>query len=407
VRPAEVAVTGMGAVTAAGLGMETLWDALVRGVSLAAADENLAGLPVDFSCHFPDFDADALLGTRLGRRLDRFSQMALVAAREAVVDAGLSPTDWDPTRVAVILGVASNSLEHYESAVGHIRDGRPERVSPLMVTRSIPNMAAGEVATGLHATGPNFTTSSACASSATAIGVARDLLRAGACDIAITGGAEFGPTRLTTTGFWRMNALSECAKEPQLASRPFDADRDGFVLGEGAGILVLERADHARARGAPIRALLAGYGASSDAYHFACPHPEGDGAVQALNSALQDAGLEPDDIGYVNAHGTSTRLNDLAESKALHRVFGDPPPVTSNKGVIGHTLGAAGALEAIATVLSLQNQLIPPTANLTRLDPDINLDIVAGSPRPAAITAAVSNSFGFGGQNAVLVLRTA
>jgi 3-oxoacyl-[acyl-carrier-protein] synthase II len=403
----EVAVTGMGAVSAAGIGVGALSKALTAGTSLAATDEALAGLPVDFGCRVPGFDADALLGRRLSWRLDRFTHLALLAAREAVADAGLDPASWDATRTAVVLGVGSNSLEHYETTVGHLRDGRPERVSPLTVPRSVPNMVAGEIAMDLPATGPNFTTSSACASAATAIGVARDLLRSGACDIAVTGGAESGLTRAAAVGFWRMGALSRRTADPRAACRPFDADRDGFVLGEGAGILVLERPEHARARGARAHCYLCGYGASADAHHFTAPHPHGAGAVRALRTGLTDAGLAPEEIGHVNTHGTATAHNDVAEAIALHQVFGSPPPVTSSKSVIGHTLGAAGALEAIATALSLLRQQVPPTANLDRLDPGIDLDVVTGAPRPVRMRAAVSNSFGFGGQNAVLVLRAA
>ncbi|MFG2632236.1 beta-ketoacyl-[acyl-carrier-protein] synthase family protein [Streptomyces sp. NPDC048473] len=403
----EVAVTGAGAVSPAGTGADALWKALADGTSLAVTDPNLAGMAVDFSCRVPEFDADALLGRRLSWRLDRFTHLALVAAREAVTDAALDPTDWDAARVAVVLGVGSNSLQHYDATFDHIRQGRLQKISPLMIPRSAPNVVAGEIAMDLRATGPNFTTSSACASGTTAIGVARDLLRSGACDIAITGGTESGRTPAAAAGFWRMRARSERVGDPRSASRPFDAARDGFVLSEGAGVLVLERATDARARQARIRGYLIGYGASTDAHHFTAPHPEGDGAVQAMRTALRDAALEPGDIGQVNAHGTSTPHNDLAENVALRRVFGSPPPVTANKGVLGHTLGAAGALEAIATLLSLEHQLIPPTANLERLDPAIDLDVVAGVPRPVRMAAAVSNSFGFGGQNAVLVLRAA
>lgn len=404
----EIAVTGMGSVSPAGIGTRVLWDALVAGKSLAARDDALAGLPVDFSCRVPGFDADATLGRRLAWRLDRFTHLALAAARAAVADAGLNPASWDGPRVAVVLGVGSNSLERYETSFSQLRDNnKAARISPLMIPRSVPNMVAGEVALDLRAAGPNFTTSSACASGATAIGVARDLLRVGACDICVTGGAESGRTRAAAVAFWRMKALSERAEAPQFASRPFDRQRDGFVLSEGAGVLVLERAADAAARGARSRGYLSGYGASADAYDVTAPHPLGEGAARAIRSALADAGLEPDDIGHINAHGTATPLNDLAEARALHEVFNHPPPVTSCKGVLGHSLGAAGALEMIATVLSLEQQLIPPTANLDCLDPAIDLDVVARGPRPARIAAAVSNSFGFGGQNAVLVVRQA
>jgi 3-oxoacyl-[acyl-carrier-protein] synthase II len=406
-KPPEIAVTGLGSVSAAGIGVDALWQALTAGISLAATDPALAGLPVDFSCRVPDFDADAVLGRRLAFRLDRFTHLALVASREATADAGLSPAVWDAARVAVVLGVGTSSAERYPTFFDHLSRGRLQGISPLTVPRSVPNMVAAEVAMDIGATGPNFTTASACASGTTAIGVARDLLRSGTCDVAVTGGSESGCTRAGSASFWRMGSLSERTSEPALASRPFDADRDGFVLSEGAGVLVMERSADAAARGARIRGYVSGYGASADAYHFTAPNPEGAGAAHAINVALRDAGLQPHDVGHVNTHGTSTPLNDLAEAAALRKVFTTPPPVTSSKGVLGHALGAAGALEAIATLLTLERQLIPPTANFGRQDAAIDLDVVARNPRPVRMAAAVSNSFGFGGQNAVLVLSPA
>jgi 3-oxoacyl-[acyl-carrier-protein] synthase II len=401
----EIAVTGVGAVSPAGIGVDVLWQALNTGISLSASDQDLAGLPVDFCCRVPGFDATALLGRRLTWRQDRFTHLALAAAREAVADAGLDPADWDPSRVAVVLGVCGNSLEHYESAFVSLHDGHLRSVSPVLVARSVPNAVAGELAMDLGATGPGFIVSSACASGNHAIGVARDLLRSGACDVAITGGADSVCNRGATIAFWRMRVLSCRTDDPRSASRPFDTERDGFVLGEGAGVLILERISHAKARGSRVRGYVGGYGASMDAYHFTAPHPEGQGAAQAISVALADAGLQPSDIGHVNAHGTSTPLNDLAEARALHKVFTTPPPVTSAKSVIGHAIGASGALEAIATLLTLEHQSIPPTANLDHLDPEIDLDVVSHAPRPARMKSAVTNSFGFGGQNAVLVLN--
>ncbi|MFI9237312.1 beta-ketoacyl-[acyl-carrier-protein] synthase family protein [Streptomyces sp. NPDC053079] len=402
--PADIAVTGLGLVTPAGPTPEANWSALCRGRSLAAADPELAGLPVDFSCRVPPFDIEAELGRGRTRRLDRFSHLALAAARRAVADAGLDARTWDGERVGVVLGVGSNSLHTYVKEFCHLGAGTPDRVSPLALPRSVPNMAAGEVAIDLAAGGPNFTTSSACASGATALGVARDLLRSGACDIVLAGGSESARSRMTATCFHRMRALSRRRDRPAEASRPFDADRDGFVLGEGAAVLVLERYAGARARGVRPRALLRGYGATSDAHHPVAPRPDGGGAARALTAALRDAGCGPADIGHVNAHGTATRQGDAAEAAALTRVFGgDPPPVTAPKSVIGHALGAAGAIEAAYTVLSLEHQLIPPTANFRFQDGDHKLDIVAGVPRRVTMTAAITCSFGFGGQNAVLL----
>ncbi|MFJ9381401.1 beta-ketoacyl-[acyl-carrier-protein] synthase family protein [Streptomyces sp. NPDC101455] len=403
----EIAVTGLGLVTPAGHTAGANWAALCRGRSLAATDPELAGLPVDFSCQVTDFDAAGELGRSRARRMDRFIQFAVIAARRAVTDAGLDPHTWRGERVGVVLGVGSNSLSTYVTEFCHLGVGQPQRVSPLALPRSVPSMAAGEVAIDLGAQGPNFTTASACASGATAIGVARDLLRSGTCDIVLTGGSESARSRMTATCFARMRALSRRREEPHLASRPFDAARDGFVLGEGAAVLVLERLTDARARQAPVSAVLRGYGAGSDAHHPVAPHPDGDGAVRAITAALDDARCAPRDIGLVNAHGTSTPLNDAAEAAALTRVFGhDVPPVTAAKGVIGHALGAAGAIQAAYTVLALRHHLVPPTANFEGQDGNPKLDVVAGRPRPMRKDAGVSCSFGFGGQNAVLVFTT-
>ncbi|CAL9328917.1 beta-ketoacyl-[acyl-carrier-protein] synthase family protein [Streptomyces sp. enrichment culture] len=416
--PAEIAVTGLGLVTPAGHTAEDNWTALCEGRSLATRDPELAGLPVDFSCQVTAFDATGELGRPLARRTDRFIQFALVAARRAVAGAGLGD-DLRPgaggglgaggggglgERVGVVLGVGSNSLSTYVPEFGHLGAGRPERVSPLALPRSVPSMAAGEVAIDLGARGPNFTTASACASGATALGVARDLLRSGTCDIVLAGGSESARSRMTATCFTRMRALSRRRDQPASASRPFDARRDGFVLGEGAAVLVLERAADARARRARVLAVLRGFGAGADAYHPVAPHPSGEGAVRAITAALRDADCGPGDVGHVNAHGTGTPLNDAAEAAALTRVFGDSvPPVTAAKGVVGHALGAAGAVQAAYTVLALRHGTVPPVANFEGQGGEHKLDIVAGPPRPTA-GAGISCSFGFGGQNAVLLL---
>ncbi|AZK95580.1 MULTISPECIES: beta-ketoacyl-[acyl-carrier-protein] synthase family protein [Streptomyces] len=403
----SAAVTGIGLVTPAGIGVTAAWDGLLTGRSRAATDAALAGLPVDFCCRVPDFDADAILGRRLSWRLDRGTQLAVTAAREAVADSGWDPARWNAERVAVVIGVGSVSYDHYEKEVGHIKVGAFEKVSPLAITRSVPNMAAGEIGMDLGARGPNFGVSTACASGATAIGVALGLLRAGSCDIAIAGGAESACNRICSAAFGQMGALSGRTRDPAGASRPFDQDRDGFVLGEGAGVLVLERPRDALGRGARPRAYLAGYGASCDAYRFAAPHPAGRGAAEAMQAALRDAALAPEDIDHINAHGTSTPLNDLAEFHALHHVFGRPPAVSANKSLLGHAIGGAGAIESVHTVLTLERQTIPPTANLDSPDPQIDLDIVSKEPRETPMDAALTNSFGFGGQNAALVFHVA
>ncbi|WP_306319997.1 MULTISPECIES: beta-ketoacyl synthase [unclassified Streptomyces] len=405
---ADVAVTGLGLVTPAGHTREDNWAALCEGRSLAAPDPELAGLPIDFSCQVTGFDPAEELGRPLARRVDRFIQFALVAARRAVADARLSTEGGLGERVGVVLGVGSNCLSTYVTEFGHLGADLPRRVSPLALPRSVPSMAAGEVAIDLGAQGPNFTTASACASGATALGVARDLLRSGTCDVVLAGGSESARSRMTATCFTRMRALSPRHDQPHLASRPFDAARDGFVLGEGAAVLVLERERDARARRADVLALLRGYGAGSDAHHPVAPHPRGDGAVRAIEAALKDAGFGPRDIGLVNAHGTSTTVGDAAEAEALTRVFGDTvPPVTAAKGVIGHSLGASGAIQAAYSVLALRHGTVPPIANFEAQGGDHKIDIVAGQPRPLATGAAVSCAFGFGGQNAVLLLTAA
>ncbi|GAA2253880.1 3-oxoacyl-[acyl-carrier-protein] synthase 2 [Streptomyces ruber] len=402
-KQADIAVTGLGLVTPAGHTTAENWATLCRGRSTATADPLLEGLPVDFSCQVEGFDAEAELG-RLAERLDPFTRFAVVAARRAVADAGLDPLTWRKDRIGVVLGVTGNSLVTYDSEYRRLGAGRPDRVSPLMVPRSIPNMAAGEVAIDLDARGPNFIISTACASGATAIGTARALLHSGVCDIVLTGGAESARSRMISTAFARMRALSRRRDRPHLASRPFDAARDGFVLGEGAAVLVLERPSAARARGAQVQALLRGFAASADAHHPISPHPEGRGVLQAIAAALEDGGCRPRDIGHVNAHGTSTPRNDALEAAAIVRIFGDhAPPVTAPKGVVGHSLGAAGAIEAAYTVLALRHGMVPPVANFEDQAGDHKLDIVAGSPRPVSTGAALTFSFGFGGQNAVLL----
>ncbi|MFI6845807.1 beta-ketoacyl-[acyl-carrier-protein] synthase family protein [Kitasatospora sp. NBC_00085] len=402
-----VAVSGLGLVTPAGFGVPASWKHFLGGEPTARPDPWLAGLNVDFSCPVDDYDTVGLLGGRLARRLDRFAQLAVLAAREAVGDARLDPAQWDGDRVGVVLGVSANSVQTHRAEYARLEQGRADRVSPLMVPRSIPNMAAGEVSLDLGARGPSLVASTACASGTTALALACDLIRAGTCDLVLAGGTDSPRFPMVATGFDRLGALSRRRHDPAGASRPFDADRDGFVLGEGAGVLVLERVDHARARGVRPRAYLAGHGSATDAYHFTAPHPEGDGLARAIDTALADAGLAPYEIGHVNAHGTGTALNDPAEAAALRRVFHQPPPVTANKSVIGHTMGAAGAIEAALTVLVLQHGLIPPTANLDRIDERIGLDVVTKLPRPAAAQAAVSVSCGFGGQNAAVVLTAA
>jgi 3-oxoacyl-[acyl-carrier-protein] synthase II len=403
----DAAVTGLGLVTPAGIGVLESWKTICAGKSAASVDPDLDGMPIDFSCRVPGFDADELLGRRTAWRLDRYVHLALVAAREAIEDSGLDPKEWDPGRVGVVMGNALGGVRTFEEQHNTMLREGTRGVSSMLIPMMGINMVAGYIAIDCGAQGPNLVTTTACASGSTAIGTARELLRTGRCDIVIAGGAEAGLTRPVLAGFTRMGALSGRVDDPASASRPFDGDRDGFVAAEGAGILVLERMEHAEARRANVRARLVGYGASADAHHATAPDPTGDGVEKAMRMALHDAGIEPREVVHINAHGTSTQLNDVSEATAIRRVFSDRPAVTSIKGVIGHSLGAAGAIEAVCAVLTIEQGRIPPTANMQRQDPAIDLDVVAHKPRQQKVSVAISNSFGFGGQNAVLVLAAA
>jgi beta-ketoacyl-acyl-carrier-protein synthase II len=403
----DVHITGMGLATPAGLGVEASWDGVLSGVSAAAKDPNLEGVKVDISCKVPGFDAAEMLGRKAARRLDRFVQLGVWAAKEALADSGLDPETWDSARVGVVMGCGMGGAQTWEEQHTRLMEKGPGKVSAMLIPMLVPNMVAGQIGMEFGARGPNLVTATACSSGATAIGTARDLLRSGAADIIFAGGTEAGLTPLSIAGFAQMGALSERVDDPGRASRPFDVERDGFVAAEAAGVLVLERAEHAAARGARVRAAVAGYGASADAYHSTAPDPEGGGAELAMRAALADADLAPTDIDHVNAHGTSTPLNDASESRTIRRVLGDHVAVTSTKGVTGHSLGAAGAIEAAFSALTIEHGLIPPTANLDSQDPEIEIDIVAKAPREARVGAVMSNSFAFGGQNAVLILTGA
>ncbi|WP_434589142.1 beta-ketoacyl-[acyl-carrier-protein] synthase family protein [Streptomyces sp. A5-4] len=406
---ADLAVTGIGLVTPAGGEVKETWARICAGAPTAADDPSLTGLPVSLSCRVPGFDPRTRVRGSQPWRFDRFTQFALAAADEAVRGAGLSPADWDGARVAVVLGSAAGGVATYEEQHRKFIGSGARAVSPMTLPSFLPNMAAGQLAIALGARGPALHTATACASGATALITAALLLRSGACDIAVAGGSDAMITPLCAAAFAKMGALSRRHENPAAASRPFDRGRDGFVLAEGAGVLVMERGPDARARSAPVRAWLAGYGASADAHHPVAPDPAGNGIHRATQEALRSAGATAREVDHVNAHGTSTPLNDRAEAAALHRLFGDGgPSVTSVKGVIGHTMGAAGAIEAALTVLSIEHQLVPPTANFEETEtgsPPLNL--VAGPPREQQIGLALSNSFGFGGHNTVLAFRPA
>lgn len=395
-------VTGMGLVCPAGLDVASSWDAMLAGVGKAARDPELEGIRVDFSARVPsEFDPVGVLG-RQARKLERFVLLALVALKEAMASSELDTNAWDPSRVGVVMGCGIGGAPIWDAQHDVLRERGSDRVSPHLIPRLISNMVSGHISMELGSTGPNLVTATACASATTAIGTALDLLRTGRCDVVIAGGAEAAITPLSVAGFDNMTALSRNGADPSKASRPFDKDRDGFVIAEAAGLLVLETPEHAQARGAKTLGKVAGYGASADAFHTTAPHPEGLGAAQAVEAALRDAGLSAQDIQHVNAHGTSTPLNDKAESLMIAQTLGDHVAVTSSKGVTGHSLGAAGAVEAVLTIKAIQEGMVPHTANCDNLDPEVACDVVTGSPRSVEINAALSNSFGFGGQNAVL-----
>lgn len=400
--PADVVITGTGIVSAAGIGVERTWKTILSGLSPARADEELSGLAVDFSCRVPGFTPDAFMPGTWVCRTDRCSQLAFAAAQEAFTTAGLDPDEWESTRVGVIVGTAFGGITTLEQQTLSV--SRKGRASALTVPMTATSMVAGQLSLAWRARGPSLALGAACASGATAIGFAAKLLREDTCDIVLAGGTDAPMARVIAASFARMGALSRHRSEPRVASRPFDASRDGFVLGEGAGMLVLERHADAVARRAAPLAFLAGFGASADAHHLTDPHPDGSGLQHAINTALTEAGAGTPDVDHINAHATSTPKGDLAEGTLIARLFRHRPVVTAPKGVLGHTMGAAGAIEAALTVRALQDQIIPPTANLDQLDPRIDIDVATSTPRRQPIRLALSHSSGFGGQNAVVAL---
>jgi 3-oxoacyl-[acyl-carrier-protein] synthase II len=405
----RVVVTGMGAISSLGRTLESTWDGLVAGrsgVGLVTGFET-SDLPVRIAGQVDGFDAAAVFGKRQARHLDRVVQFALVATREAVEQAKLDIAA-DPHRVGVVYGTGIGGLASFEEGSSTLINRGPEWINPYLLPMMIPNMSAGQIAMEFGIRGYSSCTVTACSASAQAIGEGFDLIRLGRADAMICGGAEAPVTRLGLASFAAMKALSSRNDDPERASRPFDAARDGFVMGEGAASLVLEERESALRRGATILAELAGYGSTSDAHHVTAPHPEGDGARRAMLLACEDAGITPDEIGYINAHGTSTPPNDRTESLALRRIWAEQtPPVSSTKSMTGHTLGAAGALEAVVCIKAIGTSTLPPTINLDDPDPACDVDHVAKTARTADISVAMSNSFGFGGHNASLVFRRA
>jgi len=405
----RVVVTGVGLFTPAGNDPDTFWDVLVSGRSTAAPIEAFSteGHPISYGCEVRDFDPEARFGFKEARRIDRAAQLGVAAASDAVTsafgDGGPAGAGHDPARAGVVAGTGIGGLRTLEDQIAVFHDRGPSRVSPLLVPMMMANATAGLIGIEWGLTGPNFCVATACAAGANSIGEAARLIREGSCDVVVAGGTECALTPVALAAFWRMGALSS-NPDPAAASRPFDAARDGFVMGEGAAFLVLEEAEAADARGATVWGEVLGYGRTCDAHHITAPADTGSGAVACMEAALTDAGLSPADIGHVNAHGTSTPLNDAAESAAVTKVFGPGAvPVTSTKGVTGHLIGAAGAVEAVASLLAIRHGQAPPTANFDQRGEGIDVDVIAGGPRTVGAKPVLSNSFGFGGHNATLV----
>jgi 3-oxoacyl-[acyl-carrier-protein] synthase II len=407
----RVVVTGLGLVTPLGTGIEANWEKVVAGRSgiVKITRFDASPLPVQIAGQVPEFDADRFIEKRDMKKMDIFIQYAVAAAQLAADDAALPVPLSAPERTGVIVGVGMGGIASLEESYQHFSTMNFRRVSPFFIPRIIPNMASGHIALRFGARGPNYATTSACASGAHALGEALMLIRDGRQDVMLAGGAEAPVCLLGVGGFSAMRALAaNFNDEPERASRPFDARREGFVIAEGAGMLVLEELDHARRRGARAYAELVGYGANCDAYHMTQPAPEGVGAAQCIELAIADAGLQPRDFGYINAHGTGTPYNDQAETCAVKRVFGEHAKrlaISSTKSMTGHLLGAAGAIESAYTVLALSRGVLPPTINLEEPDPECDLDYVPQRSRPGRVEAALSNSFGFGGTNVALAFR--
>ena len=406
----RVFVTGMGVISPVGNGVETCWDGLVAGRSGAGPITRFdaSGYETRFACEVKDFSLDGILDRKEAKRMDRFVQFAVAGTHEALRSAGLAEERPDPDRIGVIIGSGIGGMETFEEQHTNLLQKGHRRVSPFFIPMMISDMAAGQVSITFGLKGPNFCTVSACASGAHAIGEALRLLRAGDADVIVAGGAEATITPMAVAGFGNMRALSTRNDDPQKASRPFDVGRDGFVIGEGAGILVLETEAHARARGAQPVCEVAGYGATGDAYHITAPCVDGEGAARAMQRALADAAMAPDEVGYINAHGTSTPAGDPIEVTAVKSVFADHAQrlwMGSTKSMTGHLLGAAGGLEAVVCALVLQRGIVPPTINLESPDPQCDLDLVPNTARNAKLKAVMSNSFGFGGHNVSLAMR--
>ena len=403
-------VTGLGMVTPLGNDVETTWSNLVAGESGAAEIRQFdaAEFPVNFACELKDFDPTQWIDRKQARRMDRFAQMILAAARQAEADSGLDVAK-EADRIGASIATGIGGLGAFQDCYQTLIERGPDRVNPFSIPAIIPNMGAGWVSMELGTRGPLSSQCTACAASNMAIGEGADAIRLGRADAMICGGTEAGITRVGIAGFGAMRALSRRNDDPKRASRPFDAERDGFVMGEAGGTVVLEEYEHAKARGAKIYAELIGYGVSSDANHITEPDPSGTNPARAMKMAFADAGIDPSEIGYINAHGTSTPLGDASETRVIKLAVGEENaykiPVSSTKGATGHCLGAAGAVEAIFSILAMRDGICPPTLNLDNPSVDTKIDLVPNTAKKKEINTVLSNSFGFGGTNASLVLR--
>jgi 3-oxoacyl-[acyl-carrier-protein] synthase II len=406
----RVVITGMGAITPLGLTVDEFWQGCVEGRSGAGPLTMIdpANYPTKIACEVKSFDPLNYMDRREARRMARFSQMAVAAAHQALGDAGLHLEKEDTTRIGVLIGNGNGGYPNTDEAVRTIVEKGGMRVDPLYMAKMLPNMAASQIALQFGVRGYNNTVSTACAAGTQAMGEAADGLRCGRADVMLAGGAEAGISELGLAAFSVMRAISTRNDEPEKASRPFDAQRDGFVSAEGAAVFVMETLEHAQRRGARILAEVAGYGASADAHHLVAPCPDGDGAIRAMREALNDAGVSSEDVDYINAHGTSTPINDAVETLAIKGVFGERAyriPISSTKSMVGHALGGSGAIEAVTCVKTLLTGVIHPTINYEFPDPECDLDYVPNRARTADVRVILKNSFGFGGQNACLVFR--
>jgi 3-oxoacyl-[acyl-carrier-protein] synthase II len=405
----RVVITGMGCVSPVGNSVNAAWEALLDGKSGAGpiTQFDAGSHKTRFAAEVKGFDGAALFGAREARKMDRFTQFAAAATLEALEQAGLRIDETNRDRVGILIGSGIGGITTILEQVEVLRERGPDRVSPFLIPMMISDSAAGMIAIRIGARGPNMALATACASGTNALGEAAEIIRRGAADAMLAGGAEAAIAPLAMAGMNVMGALSTRNQAPELASRPFDKDRDGFVMGEGAGMLILESLDHALARGARILCEYTGYGTSDDAHHISAPAENGAGAAISMRLALEDAGLSVSEIGYINAHGTSTPLNDKSETAAIKTVFGEQSyniPVSSTKSMTGHLLGASGALEGIVCAQVLRHEILPPTINYTTPDPECDLDYVPNQSRRAAPRHVMSNSFGFGGHNATLIL---